>query len=851
MLTVRRAALVCAAIALALAGASGTTFAQAPPTVRIATSAAETYAQAFFAQDQGLFQKAGVNAEVQVLATGAAVQTAVAGGAVDVGVGTTVGLANAAIRGVPFVMIAPAAMSTPKAPTGLICIATSSTLKAAKDFDGKTIAVPALKQTADLAVRAWLAKGGEDPARVHIIEAPFAEMGPSVARGTYEAATLSEPSLTKSVKAGLVKCPIDPFQAIAPSFTFSAWFTTREFAEKNPDAVKKVAAALTEAGKWANTHHFESAAIVSRVNKVEVDTIRAEVRPVFADEIRPAEIQPQLDAGYKFGFLTRPVTTNELLLGHCSMAVRLRAFGASLTMTALVLLGAGPSRTLRVGLTQEPATLNPIVGTLAVENDVVSFLFNGLIRFDENGNRIPDLATRVPTRANGDISADGRTITYHLVRNARWSDGVPLTSADVKFTYEQIVNPRNNVPNLDPYDRIARVETPDPYTVRLILDHPYAPAIYAFSDRNQGAIVPEHLLRGASDLNHSPFGAAPIGSGPYTLVAWRRGSEIELAANPRYFRAPPKIPHVVIRILPNDNTMTIALRAGELDLADNVNISTYLALGSVPNLDPVVVAKSFWEHLTFNTSRPPVDDVRVRRALCEAFDVHELFTKVAHGLGALGPTSENPATPWFNRKLGYLPYDPKAAGALLDEAGWRLGPDGKRSKDGTPLAITLISTAGNATREQVEVILQQRWTALGIDVTVKNLPPATIFAPIASGGIFYGGNFDVALSAFIENIPDPNRMNVNTIDHIPPHGNNLSRYRNAEITRLEEQAAGTFVDADRKRLYDRIQEIELRDLPYYVLRWQALIDERSPHLQGVKPAPSTSTFWNVADWTLR
>lgn len=315
MLTVRRTHLTLAALVV-LAGGSGTTFAQAPPTVRIATSAAETYAQAFFAQDQGLFQKAGVDAEVQVLATGAAVQTAVAGGAADVGVGTTVGLANAAIRGVPFVMIAPAAMSTRKAPTGLICIAKNSALKAPKDFDGKTIAVPALKQTADLAVRAWLEKGGEDPARVHIVEAPFAEMGPSVARGTYAAAALSEPSLTKSVKAGLVTCPIDPFQAIAPSFTFSAWFTTREFAEKNPDAVKRVAAALTEAGKWANTHHFESAAIVSRVNKVDLDTIRAEVRPVFADAIRPAEIQPQLDVGYKFGFLSRPVTTNELLLPH-------------------------------------------------------------------------------------------------------------------------------------------------------------------------------------------------------------------------------------------------------------------------------------------------------------------------------------------------------------------------------------------------------------------------------------------------------------------------------------------------------------------------------------------------------
>jgi NitT/TauT family transport system substrate-binding protein len=313
-MNVRRTLLALAALAVALTGVRADTSAQAPPVVRIATSAAESYAQPYYAQDQGLYQKAGVNAEVILLATGAAVQTAVAGGAADVGVGTTVGLANAITRGVPFVMIAPSAMTSQKNPTGLICVASkSSNYKTAKDFDGQTIAVPALKQTADLAVRAWLAKGGQDPARVHIVEASFAEMGPSVERGTYAAATLSEPSLTKSIKSGDVKCPIDPFQAIAPSFMFAAWFTTKEFAEKYPDAVKRVAAALTEAGKWANAHHFESAAVVSKVNKVDVETIRAEVRPIYAEEIRLGEIQPQLDAGYKFGFLTRAVNASELL----------------------------------------------------------------------------------------------------------------------------------------------------------------------------------------------------------------------------------------------------------------------------------------------------------------------------------------------------------------------------------------------------------------------------------------------------------------------------------------------------------------------------------------------------------
>jgi NitT/TauT family transport system substrate-binding protein len=283
------------------------------PLVRIASSAAETYAQAFYALELGLYQKAGLNVEVQTLSTGAAVSSAVAGGAVDIGVATTVNLANAIVRGVPFVMIAPAAMTTVKNPTGLICVAKSSTIRTAKDFDGQTIAVPALKQTADLAVRAWLAQGGVDPAKVRIIEAPFAEMGPALERGTYGAATLSEPALNRALKLGNVRCIADPFQAIAPEFMFAAWFTTKEFAQKNPDAVRRIAGILAEAGKWANSHHFESAAVVAKVTKIDVETIRAEVRPLYAEDIRLAEIQPQLDAGYKFGFLTRPVNASELL----------------------------------------------------------------------------------------------------------------------------------------------------------------------------------------------------------------------------------------------------------------------------------------------------------------------------------------------------------------------------------------------------------------------------------------------------------------------------------------------------------------------------------------------------------
>jgi NitT/TauT family transport system substrate-binding protein len=204
-------------------------------------------------------------------------------------------------------------MTTVKSPSGLICVAKSSPYRSAKDFDGQTIAVPALKQTADLGVREWLAKGGIDPAKVHIIEAPFATMAPSVERGTYAAAAISEPALGIALKSGDIRCIGDPFGAIAPNYMFAAWFTTKAFADKNPDVVRKVAQVLTEAAKWANTHHDESAVIVARTNKVDVNEIRAETRPVYAEEIRSSEIQPQLDAGYKYGFLTRAVSSSELL----------------------------------------------------------------------------------------------------------------------------------------------------------------------------------------------------------------------------------------------------------------------------------------------------------------------------------------------------------------------------------------------------------------------------------------------------------------------------------------------------------------------------------------------------------
>jgi NitT/TauT family transport system substrate-binding protein len=301
------------ASAAALAGIPRFATAQTAPVVRFATSGAESYAQPFYAQDAGIFAKAGLTVEIQTLANGASVSTAVAGGAFDFGVTTIVNIANAVLRGVPFVMIAPAALDTPTVQTGQLCVAAASPFRAAKDFEGKAIAIPALKQVADVAVRAWLAKGGADLSKVQIVETSFADMAPGLARGTFGGATISEPVLSYELKHGTVRVIPGLFQTIAPRYVLAGWVTTSGFAQKNPEIVRKVAACLMESARWANSHHNETAVIAARVTKGDVEAIRNEARPVYGESINLVEIQPHLDAAYKFGFLSRPVTAAEIM----------------------------------------------------------------------------------------------------------------------------------------------------------------------------------------------------------------------------------------------------------------------------------------------------------------------------------------------------------------------------------------------------------------------------------------------------------------------------------------------------------------------------------------------------------
>jgi len=284
----------------------------ASPAIRVAEIAIDLYAEAYYAQDLGLFKKAGLTVDISTFANGGTASTAVAGGAAEIGVSNPVAIANAFTHGVALTVLAGAGLYSSNAASTALCVAKNSPLRTAKDAEGKTIALSALGDQAQIGVQEWLQKNGADPTKVKFVEVPFPEMGNALQQGRIDIAMIPEPALTIAQKT-TSRLFAKPFDAIAPQFLIGVWFTTAAWAQKNPDLAKKFVGAIYEAGRWANGHHDESAAILAKYSKIDPATLHEMTRAVYATTLTPQMIQPPLDAAARYGLLSRPVTAAELI----------------------------------------------------------------------------------------------------------------------------------------------------------------------------------------------------------------------------------------------------------------------------------------------------------------------------------------------------------------------------------------------------------------------------------------------------------------------------------------------------------------------------------------------------------
>jgi peptide/nickel transport system substrate-binding protein len=510
---------------------------------------------------------------------------------------------------------------------------------------------------------------------------------------------------------------------------------------------------------------------------------------------------------------------------------------------------------LRIAIARSPNTLNPVLAATTTESMIDRLIFDPLVSVEPDGKTlVPVLAAEVPTTANGEISKDGLTITYKLRSGVKWQDGAPFSSKDVKFTWQAMVNPANNVNSTTGYEDIKSVETPNDTTVVFHLKHKFAPFVETiFSESDDPInIIPEHLLGKYPDLNRVPFNESPVGTGAFKVARWVRGDHIELVANPDYFRGAPKLKQIIIREIPDENTEVNALRTHDIDWFFEPSPNLYLVLKQLPDITIHFVDQPQTLLLYMNNERPPFNDVRVRRAIAHAIDKQSLVEKFTGGSATVAQADQPPYSWAYDKNVTTYPFSVAASKALFKEAGYTPGPDGILQKNGKPLSLQLSTNNENATRRVVETQVQAMLHAVGVDVQIKNYPFNIMAAPYGQGGIQATGKYDMAISGWVAGL-DPDDHSLYECDQIArpshPDGTNYARYCSKAMDAAQEAALATYDQDKRKPAYDTIQKLIMQDSPEIVLWYARNPQATNPDFKGFSPNPVTES-WNAYQWEI-
>lgn len=462
-----------------------------------------------------------------------------------------------------------------------------------------------------------------------------------------------------------------------------------------------------------------------------------------------------------------------------------------------------PGGTLVIASSQVPRHLNPAVQSGIATAVPGTQIFASLLRYDGEWNPHPYLAK------DWKVAEDGLSVTLHLVEGAKFHDGAPITSDDVKFSIETV---KANHPFQTMFAPVSAVETPDAGTVVIKLSQPHPALLLALSSA-LCPIIPKHVYGDGQDVKTHPANSAPVGSGPFKLEEFKPGEQITLVKNPDFFIAGrPYLDKIVIRIIKDPNALLIAMENGEADMypfmAGSQEIRRLEKVDRLAITDKGYAAVGPINWLAFNTVKAPLNDVKVRQAIAYAID-RTFITKALHrGVSKPQRSPIVESSPFFNPDIPAYDVDLDKANALLDEAGHKAGADGIRFK------LTADFIPGPAEQQQsIAEYLKSQLKKVGIDVEVRAAPDFPTWAKRVSTG-----DFDMTMDV-VFNWGDPvigvHRTYLSS--NIKPGviWSNTQGYSNPKVDELLAKAAVEIDPAKRKAFYDEFQMIVGEDLPIY------------------------------------
>lgn len=536
-----------------------------------------------------------------------------------------------------------------------------------------------------------------------------------------------------------------------------------------------------------------------------------------------------------------------------------------LIMVLVATLFAGiafPARAQRpnvisVAFTQEPDSLNPMYTTQFFSGLARSLILANLWDFDDKLNPVPVLAKEIPSSANGGVSEDGKVITVKLREDAVWSDGTPITSDDFVFTAEMYGSAKNSPLGrgiFDPEDLNAKVTAPDKTTLVVTFPEPYAPWLSNFV----GTPLPAHVLRpifeAEGTLDKAEWNKLPdVVSGPFLLKEYQSGQFLLFERNDNYFGNKAKLDQILIKIVPDEAAQLAAIKAGDSDLGVFLVPSDATELIATGQHEIYTVPSGYNEGWFMNLNpekgHPALQDVNVRRAVSLAINREELVQGLLNGVQQVAVSFWD-STPFQDPELKAPAYDPEAAKKLLDEAGWKVGADGTRAKDGVALKLRY-ATNQRGLRKDAQRVIEEQLKAVGVAVELINYDNQSYLASYEKEGPVARGQFDVAQWAISPQFPDPNtsRFLLSEIGTAENNfvGANWAHVRDEKLDALFKEQRTTVDPEARMKLFWQISRIVTEQV-YWMPLWQDKdIWSVNKRVTGVKLSGG-SPWYNVTEW---
>ena len=489
--------------------------------------------------------------------------------------------------------------------------------------------------------------------------------------------------------------------------------------------------------------------------------------------------------------------------------------------------------TLTMILNPEPPSLVSGLNSASPVYTISPKMFDGLVTYDRTFHLLPQLAT------SWQVAPDGLSITFHLRQGVKWHDGQPFTSADVEFTFMDLLK-KYHSRGISTFQNLTAVNTPDDHTAIFRLNTP-SPYIMRALAAAESPIMPKHIYAGKDPLTN-PANVAPVGTGPFKFSEWKHGQYLLLVRNPDYWDQPkPYLDRLIFRFIPDGAARSVALESGEVQYGTQyvVPLNDVARLGALPNLKVTTEGYEYntsVNYLEFNLRRPVFKDARVRQAIADAIDKDFLLKNVWFGFAtaATSPITDKQID-FHTDDVPKYDYDLAKSESLLDDAGFKRGPDGKR------FHITLdYSPSGDMYRDTA-AYLKQSLAKLGIDAEIRAQDNPTYLRRV-------WGNYDFDLNIYTaSNIADPvigiQRFYWSKgIQKGVPYSNG-SGYSSLDMDRILESAQVENDPKKRQQLYYDMQRLEMTDLPTFPLvniQWYTIYDKRVHNLNTTGLGPYES-----------